>query len=85
MALEESDQLVVLGGRESRLQGEGADGCSQPAEIARSRHVELGSLVTRPCREQRTEELDSFARKREQSRSPVREYCTPGSVRGAGR
>jgi hypothetical protein len=28
MALEESDQPVVLGGRESRLQGEGADGCA---------------------------------------------------------
>jgi hypothetical protein len=30
MACGESDQLIVLGGRESRPQGEGADGDAQP-------------------------------------------------------
>ena len=39
MTLGESDHLIVLGGRESRSQGEGGDGGTEPSQETCAGHV----------------------------------------------
>ena len=47
----ESDPLIILGERESRLHGEGADGVTQSAQETSTGHVGLEHRCQPHCRE----------------------------------
>jgi hypothetical protein len=68
---------LVLGGQESRPQGEPVDRGSQPAKETATAHdgPDVGLSTS-------LQGIASLMRKREPLKSPVRETRTPGSVRG---
>jgi hypothetical protein len=51
MTRRESAPLIVLGGRESRPQGEGGDGGTEPAQETCAGHVGPEHPSQPPCRE----------------------------------
>ena len=78
----ESDQLIVLGERESRSQGEAVDGDTQLAQETPSGHAGLEIWVPTSLRAIAQMMPSVIMRKRVSLKSPVLEYGTPGSVRG---
>lgn len=94
MAFGKSDQAIVLGGRESRLHGEGPDGSSQPAKETTRQTRKTGTRLQTSLRGTATRRAGMSVttyrdcrqrepvRKRGLPKSPVRENRTPGSERG---
>ena len=86
----ESDQLIVLSERESRSQGEGADVDTKPTKETLTEHegtdnganLPVGTSEAGPEQYAVPVSPSVCLRKRVSTKSPVRENCTPGSVRG---
>jgi hypothetical protein len=86
----ESDQMIVLGGRESRPQGEASGRRTKSTKETLTGHCRIGehnaNLNVGNSREGKTQSEDDrlcLGRKRVRLKSPVRKNRTPGSVRGA--
>ena len=82
----ESDCLIVLGGRESRPHGKGGNGDAQFSKetwTGQSGRAYHANLTEKNSGQGGEEHCSRRLRKRAFPRSPVREFRTPGSVRGA--